>query len=277
MTETRTIETILWNDRITYSSAANVSALSEACSYGEGAFETVLVHDGRPILFEEHLLRLEKTVHFFGWPTVNLDTNSLRASIDTLVSERGIRYGVLRLALFRDDIRTHRLLTLKPPRPNMEKSTLRVTCQTLFEPPLAIAGHKTNNYLFNRVAMRKAQEKGWDEVLFIHPEKGFLEASTSNVFFIQKDRLITPPLEWGILPGIVRQWVLKTASEEGISAIEKSCGQTSVTELESATVFLTNSLIGLKPVRHLDGLELNPESPLLHRFQLRWADLLKNG
>ena len=47
------------------------------------------------------------------------------------------------------------------------------------------------------------------------------EVGTSNIFFVIKDELITPPLEGTILPGITRDSVLQLAQDWGYKVSER--------------------------------------------------------
>lgn len=96
-----------------------------------------------------------------------------------------------------------------------------------------------------------------------------MEGTVSNLFWIlEKGEILTPPETWGILPGIVRGVLLEVAHEIGISVQWGSLTQRSVHQARGA--FLTNSYIGLLPIRTLqtgrDAVAFDPSDPLLSRF-----------
>lgn len=58
--------TVFVNGRFVPASRAVVSVFDRGFLYGDGLFETVRVHRGRPFLFERHLERARRSAAFFG-------------------------------------------------------------------------------------------------------------------------------------------------------------------------------------------------------------------
>ena len=72
------------------------------------------------------------------------------------------------------------------------------------------------------------------------------EASRANIFWIKDKVLYTPPLSSGCLNGITRQQVIKQARKLRIPVKEKNLTPEILKKSDAA--FLTNSLIGIKPI-----------------------------
>jgi para-aminobenzoate synthetase / 4-amino-4-deoxychorismate lyase len=87
-----------------------------------------------------------------------------------------------------------------------------------------------------------------------------LEASRGNVFAVREGRLLTPPLDGRILPGVVRARVIEIAAELGIEVDEEPLRLTELRGYEE--VFLTGSVRGIEPVRALDGEDLQVEGQI---------------
>ncbi len=68
------------------------------------------------------------------------------------------------------------------------------------------------------------------------------EGAVSNLFFIKNGRLYTPPVESGLLPGIIRSYLCQC-----YDVIEKPLYPEDIRTFDEC--FLTNSLMGLMPVR----------------------------
>ncbi len=99
--------------------------------------------------------------------------------------------------------------------------------------------HKTNwREFYDNEHARLAHETGCDEVIFLNERGEVAEASRCNVFARIKDRLVTPPLEAGVLPGCLRAELLETGQcfEARLSPEDL---------LRADEVFLGNSLRGL--------------------------------
>jgi branched-subunit amino acid aminotransferase/4-amino-4-deoxychorismate lyase len=95
--------------------------------------------------------------------------------------------------------------------------------------------------------LRLATERGFDEVLLVTPQDVVLEAATASVFWIERGRVLTPPLTVGILDSITRRHVLRLAAgheEEG-----------SLARLAAASeVFVVSTRIDVAPVIEIEGV-----------------------
>ena len=67
--------------------------------------------------------------------------------------------------------------------------------------------HKTFNYGDSILAKRQARAEGIDEPIFCNMQGQLTEGAVSNLFFIKNGRLYTPPVEAGLLPGIIRSYL----------------------------------------------------------------------
>jgi branched-subunit amino acid aminotransferase/4-amino-4-deoxychorismate lyase len=101
--------------------------------------------------------------------------------------------------------------------------------------------------------MSLAKRAACDEALLFNPAGMLVGAAMANVFLQIDGTWVTPALETGARNGAVRSWVLShLGADEGI--------------LESRDVahcsaaFLTNSRIGIRSVREMDGRPLANEA-----------------
>ena len=97
--------------------------------------------------------------------------------------------------------------------------------------------HKTSDRAFYD---RPRQESGAFEVLFVDQDGFLTEGSFNNLFVERNGRLLTPPLERGLLPGILRQRLME--SGQSVEADLR------VTDLADG-FFIGNALRGLIPAR----------------------------
>jgi 4-amino-4-deoxychorismate lyase len=72
------------------------------------------------------------------------------------------------------------------------------------------------------------------------------ETTVGNLFFIQGERLHTPALATGILPGVIRAVVIRTAQSMTLPVEEGNFTPELLDSINAAMV--TNSLIGIQPV-----------------------------
>jgi len=106
--------------------------------------------------------------------------------------------------------------------------------------------HKTSDRGFYDNARAAARaDCGADEVVFQAPDGRITEGSFTHVFIARGDRLLTPPLTVGLLPGVLRA--------DLIAAGEAEEAEIGMADLEQAdrdgTLRLGNALRGLMPAR----------------------------
>ena len=81
----------------------------------------------------------------------------------------------------------------------------------------------SGNYAASLLASMEAGKKGYTQVLWLDAKEHEYveEVGTSNIFFLIKDELVTPPLKGTILPGVTRDSVLYLARNWGVNVSER--------------------------------------------------------
>ena len=79
------------------------------------------------------------------------------------------------------------------------------------------------NYAASLMAAEEAYAKGYTQVLWLDAcnRSDVEEVGTSNIFFVLKEVLVTPPLRGSILPGVTRRSVVQLAADWGIPVEER--------------------------------------------------------
>ncbi len=271
--------------RIDGREAGAVSALDRGLHYGDGLFETIACLGHRPRLLERHLARLEAGCRRLALATDlaavaaevrELAAGSGRAIVKVLVTRgaataRG--YGpsgterptriTLRYAWPEDDARLAQ-----------EGVRVRIAATRLGENP-ALAGLKHCNRLEQVLARTEPRDADFAEALMFSSAGRLISGTMSNVFLVQRDGLATPRLDACGVAGVMRATVLEAAAAAGIPAAEAALG---AAELEQAEeIFLTNALIGVRPVRELQGAP-RAVGPVTRALQAQLSALLaRNG
>ncbi|MGE5788172.1 MAG: aminotransferase class IV, partial [Myxococcales bacterium] len=140
----------------------------------------------------------------------------------------------------------------RPSRETYAKGVKAVTARTHRATDASDAiGAKVGNYLVAVLAMRKAQAAAANEALIVDRDGHVIEGATSNLFWVEAERLCTPPISAGVLEGITRAVVLDVAKELGI---EITLDSPSVDRLFAAKeVFITSSIRQMLSVVDIDG------------------------
>ena len=118
---------------------------------------------------------------------------------------------------------------------------------------------KSCNLINNILAVREAQAKGAAEPIMLNEHGDVAEGASCNVFLVERGRLVTPPLDAGILPGVTRELALEAADEIGVAAAEE---RVTVSRLLGADeVFITSTLKELMGVATIDGKPVGSGRP----------------
>ena len=216
--------------------------------YGMSVFETIAVVAGRPLLFGEHLERLRLAAG-----TCGLDLPPLPEFDFSRLSTGMLRFYVTAGAGAPGDAFEGNVYALfEQAEAGWNLSALRVmSCAAPYLP--RPGGWKSGNYWQNIEAMGLAKRAGCDEALLFNPAGMLVGAAMANVFLQIDGKCITPALETGARDGAVRSWVLSHLGvEEGILESRDVA--------RSSAAFLTNSRIGIRSVRELDGRPLANEA-----------------
>lgn len=210
---------------------------------GKSLFETILVVKGQAIFLEEHLDRLEKGLLFFHIKQ--------QITKEEVLEKTAYFYNALNQDKFVLKINVSELNIIYSTREftYTEKDYLKASLgiSSVRRGRSIIQQYKTSNYLENTIELAKGREKGNIDTLFLNLNEEILEGCISNIFFLYQGEIFTPPLELGILGGVIRQWVLDT-----FSVTEKVVTLEFLQEAEG--VFISNSLIGIMPIYQIEGM-----------------------
>ncbi|MBN2210260.1 MAG: aminotransferase class IV family protein [Sedimentisphaerales bacterium] len=264
-------EFVFLNDGLVAADAASVSIYDGGLLHGVGLFETMRSYNGVVFHLEDHLDRLYRSATVLNFP-ITQPQQEIAGWIDTLLKANDLRDARLRLTVTRGNL--HEVKGDGPPTTTL---FITATKMTPYPPELyqrgmsviiseykqnpddPITGHKTTNYLSRLIALQQAQQKGAGEALWFTTTNRLAEGCVSNVFIVQDDCLVTPPLDTPVLDGIARRVVCELAKENDISVRQEPIV---ISELLSANeVFLTNSIMELMPVCRIERHAVGEEKP----------------
>ena len=237
---------------------------------GDGLFETMLALDGAIPMIETHLDRLAAGCAALDLPDLDRETARAlclaappaagRAAVRLTVTAGSGGRGLDRPAQVVPRLRATAALSSP-----IETPATLIIAHTRRNEGSPASRLKTLAYLDNVLARAEARAAGADEAAMMNNAGNLACAAAANLFWIEGDRLVTPALDCGALAGITRARVLAAARAAGVEVLEVAAG---VERLQSAeAVFLTNSLIGVRPVSDLNGQALSLHS-LTDRLRL---------
>lgn len=216
---------------------------------GDGLFETMLAVDGAIPAIEAHLDRMAAGCVTLGLPA--LDREAARALCLAAPPESGRAAVRLTLTagsggrgLDRPAQIIPRLVATAAPSPRVETPATLIIAQTRRNEGSPASRLKTLSYVDGVLARAEARGAGADEAVMLNNRGQVACAAAANLFWIEGERVFTPTLDCGVLAGIARASLM--------SVVEVAEAVADRARLEAAdAVFLTNSLIGIRPVSRL--------------------------
>ena len=262
-------------------SNSTVSLYDAGFLLGDGLFETIRFQNGRLFQPEKHLKRLHSGLNIIQ---IELDKSNteLISCLEEMVIRNDIRSGLLRLMITRGKIEgtpwnftgipnvyiTIRPLTEEPKKPVKvvfypeEKYPI-----IRFNPAI-----KSLNYIGNMLAKKNAEKEGAFEPVFFNRDGYVTECAIRNIFFIQDKTLMTPGIDLGVLPGVMRETIMEIALELDLIVSDKIISFNSINDMDEA--FISSTGIGLLPC-YWDGW--NSEFPITYLLKEKLNGIIDNN
>jgi branched-chain amino acid aminotransferase len=253
--------------------AWHVSVFDRGFLYGDSVFETLRTYRSVPFELGVHMDRLARSAALvfidLPVPRATLEAEVLAALRAGQNPESYVRVMVTRGqgAMGLDPglaERPSRVIIVQPLTPPPEHfytgGVAAITYRTQRHVDATSAvGAKVGNYLVSVLAMREASRVGAVEALIVDARGAVLEGGTSNVFLVEKGRLITPDVSAGILAGVTRAHLLEVAHDLGVAVELRS---PTVSDAYSADeLFISSSIRELMPVVRLDDRAIGNGKP----------------
>jgi branched-chain amino acid aminotransferase len=277
------------NGNILDEDKAKISIFDRGFLYGDGIFETARSYDGIVFRLKDHLDRLYSSMKSLKIRQA-LAKKETEKAVYKLLSVNNLVDASIRITVTRG-ISMHRgfnisqnevantIIVATPfsPRPvkfynkgiKVDITRFRKNSQNL------ITRFKALNYLESVIVRNEAVPKGSFETLFLNENAYVCEGTVSNIFMVKGNRLMTPSLDCGILPGIARKIVLESTSYAGLGKEE---GRFTEEDLKNSDeVFVTNSLIEIIPVVKIDDKQIGNGKPgtVTHKLHSLYKELVR--
>ncbi len=214
----------------------------EGYYFGLGAFETISVENGIVHFLPQHYKRLLSALKFLN---LTVDFSKIEEKVNLTLAQKEMQEGrnVLKITVSEKNI----LITTRKnnyQKEDYEKGFFTALSNVRRNETSPFTYHKTLNYGDCIIEKRHAKEMGIQEPIFLNTKGEIAEGATTNVFFIKNNQITAPPLSCGMLPGIIREYLYSAYPIKEQIIMPKDIG-------EFDEMFLTNSLLGIMPVRKL--------------------------
>ena len=211
--------------------------------FAQGVFETILIKK-EAIFLEEHINRLNKSIDI-----MNLGEHIDIKFIKNFIKVEKLKNIVLKIVVTEKNIvfSTRKIKYSKEDYKNGFKIKLS---SVLRNPTSNMTYIKSLSYNENLYEYNKANKEGFNEVVFLNIYGNIAEGATSNIFIIKDKKIYTPKISDGILPGVVRNWVI-----ENFKVCEKHLNKKDLYSADE--VFITNSVLGIMKVVQFEEKKYN--------------------
>jgi branched-chain amino acid aminotransferase len=252
---------------------AKISVYDHGLLYGDGVFEGMRIYSGKVFALDDHMTRLYESARAIMLE-IPIEIDALTTAVNETVAKNGLTEGYIRLVVTRGGnqlglnpfsceapqvIIIADTISLYPEKFYTEGLEL-ITASTIRNHPAALSPRvKSLNYLNNIMAKIEAIRAGCIEAVMLNTKGEVAECTGDNIFIVRGGRLITPPIDAGILEGITRNTVIDLARENGIEVAEEAMTRHDIFVADEC--FLTGSAAEVIPAVKLDGRVIGDGKP----------------
>lgn len=244
---------------------AKISPMDRGFLFGDGIYEVVPSYAGKMVGFGPHIARMQNGLAAVG---IKLDwsEDNWAELCNRLINENGAgNLGIyLHVSRGADSKRFHAFpdniaptvfayaFEIAPP-PVADKALAKAyKVSTARDLRWERCHIKSTALLGNVLHFQHGYERGHDETLLFNANNELTEASACNAFIVKDGKVITPPLDNQLLPGITRHILLDVLRRDGSIAVEER--SVSMDEVLNADeVWITSSSKEVAPVTQIDG------------------------
>ena len=250
---------INWNGES--STQENVLTQNRAFLYGDAVFETVKIVNGKILFLEDHYFRLMASMRILRMEIpMNFTMEYFEDQVLSAASNNGFEQSArARITVYRNDggyylptTNTISYLIHTSPLENQFFVFENKECEVdlykdFYISKQLISSLKTTNKVIHVTASIYADENGYNNCIMLNDSKNVVEVLQGNLFMLQGNKLITPPISEGCINGIMRKQVLALAKKiEGLEVVEDVISPFDLQKADE--LFYTNVIKGIQSI-----------------------------
>jgi branched-chain amino acid aminotransferase len=133
------------------------------------------------------------------------------------------------------------------------------------------------DYLNSALAIMEAKMNGFDETIMLNELHMVAEGSGENIFMVKGGKLLTPPLNAGILPGITRESIMQVARDMGYEVVEQNFARSELFIADE--LFFTGTAAEVTPIREVDRRLVGDgkPGPVTMKLQKKYLELVRGN
>jgi D-alanine transaminase len=251
---------------------AGVHIEDRGLQLGDAVYEVCAIIDGRLGDEEEHLDRLERSLHEIRM-AMPMGRAALKVAMHELVRRNRLRDGLLYLQVTRGAVRRDHVIPSDPPRPTLimtirpydkaaaeRRRTTGIAVATFPDERWGRCDIKTTQLLPNLLAKTDARRAGAYEAWLVDRDGFVTEGASTNAWIVDAEgRLITRELSHAVLPGVTRRVILEVAAEAQLPVSERKF--TPKEAMAAREAFISSATGAAVPVVSIDGKPVGDGKP----------------
>ena len=239
----------------------NVLTQNRAFLYGDAVFETVKIVKGKILFLEDHYFRLMASMRILRMEIpMDFTMEFFEDQVLSTASNNGFEQSArARITVYRNDggyylptTNTISYLIHTSPLENQFFVFENKECEVdlykdFYISKQLISSLKTTNKVIHVTASIYADENGYNNCIMLNDSKNVVEVLQGNLFMLQGNKLITPPISEGCINGIMRKQVFALAKKiEGLEVVEDVISPFDLQKADE--LFYTNVIKGIQSI-----------------------------
>jgi branched-chain amino acid aminotransferase len=124
---------------------------------------------------------------------------------------------------------------------------------------IAPQGKGTGQYMNSSLSKVAALKAGYDEAILLSPAGNVVQGTGENIFVVNGRKVITPPVQEGLLQGITRDSAMQIARDNGYEVVEHALVRTDLYLADEA--FFTGTAAEVVPIAEVDDRKVGSGKP----------------
>jgi len=243
------------------STALNSLSQNRGFLYGDAVFETMKIVNSKILFLEDHYFRLMASMRILRMEIpMDFTMEFFEEQVLTTVTNNGFAQSSrARITVYRNDggfylptTNTISFLIHASPLDNKDYLLESRPCEVDLYKDFYISKQllstlKTTNKVLHVTASIYADENDLDNCILLNESKNVVEVLQGNIFMLQGNRLITPPVSEGCCNGVLRKQLLVLAKKiEGLEVIEEVISPFDLQKADE--LFYTNVIKGIQSI-----------------------------
>ena len=272
---------VLHNNDIVEASEPRLRAGQIGLLSGWGVFSTLRITEGVLFEWDRHWARMARDASMMRVPLTQ-DPAVVHENLARLVDANGVSEGTLRIVAVRNGggfwagpgaEEKSDIIALTATSKSWGTGVKLDYVHNGRHAASEFAGTKILSWAMNLTWLEEAQSRGFDEVVLLNERGEVAECTSANIFVARHNKVLTPPLSSGCLPGVTRDVILNELQVPGLPVVEEVLGPQDLATADE--VFITSTTRDLLPVLQLQDRVLTPRGEARVKLNAAFQDYLK--